>query len=37
MQLPDVDLDEIRTYFEKYGQLERFYEITGEERSGPKS
>lgn len=28
--LPDVDMEEIRKYFEKYGQSEAFYEIIGE-------
>ena len=30
--LPGLDLREIRKYFEKYGQMERYYEIIGENR-----
>jgi hypothetical protein len=25
----EMDIDEIRGYFERYGQLEKFYELTG--------
>jgi len=24
-----LDIDEVKGYFEKYGQLEKFYELTG--------
>jgi hypothetical protein len=30
LRLPDVDMAEVEKYFEKYGQLETFYEIVGE-------
>jgi predicted nucleotidyltransferase len=27
----NVDIDEVRGYFEKYGQLEKFHELTGKD------
>lgn len=29
LELPGIDKDEVRGYFEKFGQLERFDELTG--------
>jgi len=37
VKLPGLDMEEIRSYFEKYGQLERYYELTGQEDPGPQS
>jgi hypothetical protein len=31
LRLPEVDRDEVSSYFEKYGQLEKFHELVGEE------
>jgi hypothetical protein len=28
--LSEINLQEVREYFEKYGQLERYYELVGE-------
>ena len=32
LNLPGIDLQEVRKYFEKYGQMERYYDIIGEKR-----
>ncbi|MEA2085158.1 MAG: hypothetical protein U9O82_13170 [Thermodesulfobacteriota bacterium] len=32
LSLPGIDLQEVRKYFEKYGQMERYYDIIGEKR-----
>ncbi len=29
LSLAEIDVDEVKGYFEKYGQLEKFYELTG--------
>ncbi len=29
LSLVEIDVDEVKGYFEKYGQLEKFYELTG--------
>jgi hypothetical protein len=31
LRLPEIDTDEVRSYFEKYGQLEKFDELAGKE------
>jgi hypothetical protein len=36
LKLPGLDMEEIRSYFEKYGQMERYYELTGQEDLGPR-
>jgi Nucleotidyl transferase AbiEii toxin, Type IV TA system len=28
----EIDIDEVRGYFQKYGQMEKFYELTGREQ-----
>ncbi len=37
LKLPDLDLEEIRGYFEKYGQMEKYNELTQREKKSPKS
>ena len=32
LSLPGIDLQEVRKYFEKYGQMERYYDIVGEKQ-----
>jgi len=32
LSLPGIDLHEVRKYFEKYGQIERYHDIVGEKR-----
>lgn len=32
INLPGLDAEEVRRYFEKYGQMERYHEIVGEKR-----
>jgi len=29
LSLTEIDMDEVKGYFERYGQLEKFYELTG--------
>lgn len=35
MKTPDLDMEEVRGYFEKYGLLERYCELTGESKTDP--
>jgi hypothetical protein len=37
LRLPGVDLEEIRGYFERYGQMERYDELTREKKEKPQS
>lgn len=37
LRLPGLDLEEIRGYFEKYGQMEKFIELTKREEEKPQS
>ena len=37
LKLPDLDLEEIRGYFEKYGQMKKYNELTQREKEKPKS
>ena len=32
LSLPEINLQEVREYFEKYGQMERYYDIIGEKQ-----
>ena len=32
LKLPDLDMEEIRGYFEKYGQMEKYDELTKGEK-----
>lgn len=36
-KLPELDLEEVRGYFEKYGQMEKYLELTGREKEKPQS
>jgi len=37
LKMPGLDLEEIRGYFEKYGQMEKYYELTKREKEKPQS
>jgi len=37
LKLPGLDLEEIRGYFEKYGQIEKYDELTKREKEKPRS
>jgi len=37
LKLPGLDLEEIRGYFEKYGQMEKYDELTKREKEKPQS
>jgi hypothetical protein len=37
LRLPGLDLEEIRGYFEKYGQMEKYYELTHRKKENPRS
>ena len=32
LSLPEINLQEVQKYFEKYGQMERYYDIIGEKQ-----
>jgi hypothetical protein len=32
LSLPEINLQEVQKYFEKYGQIERYYDIIGEKQ-----
>jgi hypothetical protein len=35
LKLPGLDLEEIRGYFQKYGQMEKYNELTKREKKKP--
>jgi hypothetical protein len=37
LRLPGLDVEEIRGYFEKYGQMEKYDELTKREKEKPRS
>jgi hypothetical protein len=37
LKLPGLDSEEIRGYFEKYGQMEKYFELTQKEKEKPQS
>ena len=37
LKLPELDLEEVRGYFEKYGQVEKYDELTQREKEKPQS
>lgn len=37
LKLPELDLEEVRGYFEKYGQMEKYVELTKREKEKPQS